>query len=210
MSTTTTKPPARSLVALHLPTSVPALISVAKAIVDRMTGNASIPNPVPTLAEVTAAITALEAAESAAKSKVTGAVAARDEKRAALVTVMHELKASVQKAADANREQAPALIQGVGMIVKKAAVRPKRVFDAKQGAVSGSIHLVAASAGHRASYEWELSTDGGKTWVIAPATLQAKTTMTGLQPGASTSFRYRPVTKTGAADWSQPIALIVK
>jgi len=189
---------------------VPALISLAKAIIQGMTNNSTaIPSPIPPLAAVTAALTALETAETAAQSKVKGSVAARNEKKAVLVTILHELKATVQKAADANRELAPALIQSVGMSVKKAAVRPKRVFGAKQGAVSGSIELVAASAGHRASYEWENSTDG-KTWNIAPPTLQAKTTMTGLTAGTSYSFRYRWVTKVGVADWSQPVTIIVK
>ena len=59
----------------------------------------------------------------------------------------------------------------------------------------------AASAGHRASYEWEYSTDGGKTWVTTPVTLQAKTTILGLTAGTTVQFRHRPVTKTvGALD----------
>ena len=96
------------------------------------------------------------------------------------------------------------------MAVKKTAVRHPRVFEATPGDVSGSAKLIAASAARRASYEWEYSTDGGKTWVTAPATLQAKTTVPGLTPGATVTFRYRPVTKTGEGDWSQPTSVIVK
>ena len=54
------------------------------------------------------------------------------------------------------------------------------------------------------------STDGGKTWVAAPPSLQAKTTVTGLPAGTSVQFRYRAVTKTGAEDWSTPVTLLVK
>jgi hypothetical protein len=36
------------------------------------------------------------------------------------------------------------------------------------------VKLVTASAGHRASYEWEYSTDGGKTWATAPTTLSGE------------------------------------
>jgi hypothetical protein len=85
-----------------------------------------------------------------------------------------------------------------------------RLAQRVQGTVSGSAKLVAASAGRRASYEWQYSTDGGKTWVMAPSTLQAKTTVTGLTPGATVDFRYRPVTKTGEGNWSQTVQLIVK
>jgi hypothetical protein len=64
--------------------------------------------------------------------------------------------------------------------VKKTAVHSPRVFGAKPGTITGTAKLVTATAGHRASYEWEYSPDGGKTWVTAPATLQAKTTVPGL------------------------------
>jgi DNA-directed RNA polymerase specialized sigma24 family protein len=55
-----------------------------------------------------------------------------------------------------------------------------------------------------------LSLDGGKTWVAAPSTLQAKTNVYGFAPGATVLFRFRPVTKAGEGDWSQPVSLIVK
>jgi len=51
---------------------------------------------------------------------------------------------------------------------------------ARRGRVPGSIEVIAASAARRASYEWGSSTDGGKTWVSLPVTLQAKTIVTGL------------------------------
>src|SRR5271166_222513 len=58
--------------------------------------------------------------------------------------------------------------------------------------------------GPRTSYEWEYSPDGGKTWVAAPSTIQAKTVVTGLTAATMVMFRYRTVTKTGVSDWSQP------
>jgi hypothetical protein len=48
-----------------------------------------------------------------------------------------------------------------------------------------------------------------KTWVTVPSTLQAKTTVAGLTPGATVTFRYRAVVKTGEGDWSQPTSLMV-
>jgi hypothetical protein len=69
--------------------------------------------------------------------------------------------------------------------------------------------VTAAAASRRASYEWQYSNDGGKTWITAPVTLQAKTTIAGLVPGSTVQFKYRAVTKTGEADWSQPLSLLV-
>jgi hypothetical protein len=63
------------------------------------------------------------------------------------------------------REWSPALEDefGVwtspGMSVRTAPVRTKSDLEAKPGSVSGSAKLVAKAAGHRASYEWQYSTD---------------------------------------------------
>ncbi len=61
MTTTTTLP--RRHAALRAPRSVPAFISFARAVVRSMTGNARFPAPLPPLADVTAAIAELEAAQ---------------------------------------------------------------------------------------------------------------------------------------------------
>jgi hypothetical protein len=204
-----TKSVHRSLVSLDLPKKVPALISYANSVVTAMTGNTSLPTPAPTLAAVTAAITALQTAQSAAIARTKGAVTARNDKQAALVALLQELKAYIQKTADADTDNGSAIIQSAGVSVRKTPVRKPRVFSAVQGAVSGAAKLVTASAGPRASYEWQYSVDG-KTWVAALATLQAKTTVTGLTSGATVQFRYLAVTKTGQGDWSAPVSLLVK
>jgi hypothetical protein len=195
---------------LVLPKPVPALVTYAQSIVKAMTGNPSFPSPVPTLATVATAIGALHDAETAALARTKGAVQARNDKRAALVTLLQQLRSYIQTVADADLETSATVIQSAGIAVKKTPAHKPRVFDAVQGAISGTVKLVTASAGRRASYEWQYSTDGGKTWVIAPATLQAKTTVTGLTPGATVDFRCRPVIKTGEGNWSQTVQLIVK
>src|SRR5271166_3723758 len=133
-----------------------------------------------TLADVTVAIGDLETADAIAQTRAKGTAAARDDRRLALVVRMAELKAYVQKVADADMENGAALIQSAGMNVKKTAVRAPRVFAITQGPVSGTVKVVAAKAADRAAYDWEWSTDGGKTWQLAPSTMQAKTSLTGL------------------------------
>ena len=185
-----TKPPNKVIAALSLPRSVPALLTFAQSIVTAMT--------------------ALHDAESAALARTKGAVAARNDKRLALVTLLQQLRNYVQTVADTNLETSATVIQSAGIAVRKTPAHKPRTFSAEQGAISGSARLVAASAGRRASYEWQYSTDGGKTWLVAPSTLQAKTTVTGLVPGATVEFRYRAVTKIGEGNWSQTVQLIVK
>jgi len=208
---TTNKKTQQPLAILNLPTQVELLVTYAENVVARMTGNPAFTTPVPNLALVTTATGDLRVAQTAVQARTKGTVAIRDEKRTALVTLLKQLRGYVQSTADATPDTALSIIESSGFAVRKTAARKPRVFDALPGAVSGSAKLVAPSAGQRASYEWEYSTDGGKTWVTQPVTMQAKTTVTGLTPGASVQFRYRPVTpKAGEGDWSHSLQLIVK
>lgn len=200
----------RSVVTLNLPRAVPALISYAENIVKRMTVNPSFASPVPALSAVTAAIDDLRAAEAAAISRIKGAAAARNDKRKALVGVLQQLRSYIQSVADADDGNAPAIVESAGLAVRKRATRAPRVFAVKPGRTAGVATVVAASAGHRGAYEWQYSTDSGKTWVAAPATLQAKTTVAGLTPGAAVQFKYRAVTRAGEGDWSSPVSLTIQ
>jgi hypothetical protein len=206
---TTIKSTQRSVVTLALPRNVPALITYAENIIKRMTGNTYFPNPVPTIAVVTAATDDLRAAEAGAISRIKGAVAARNDKRKALVSVLGQLRTYIQTVADADEGNGPAIIESAGLGVRKRATRAPRIFAAKPGRTTGVATIVAASAGHRASYEWQYTTDGGKTWLSMPVTLQAKTTIVGLTPGSTVQFKYRAVTRAGEADWSAPVSLTV-
>ena len=207
---TTTKSVQRSFAVLGLPKPVAAVITFAQNVVTRMTNNPAFTSPTPTLAVVAAAITALQTAESAALARTKGAATARNDRRAELVTLLQQLKGYVQATADADAENGAAIIQSSGLALKKETVHKPRVFGAAQGAVSGTVKLVTASVAHRASYDWEYSLDGGKTWVLTAGTLQAKTSIPGLPPATTVLFRVRATTKTGDGDWSQPVSLIVK
>jgi hypothetical protein len=199
----------RSRVILGLAKSSSALVTQATHVVTTMMGNPYFPSPVPNLALVTVAIGALQTAEAATVSRTKGAAAARNQKRKELVTLLEQLGSYIQTVADADEANGPAIIESSGFAVRKTPTRTARVFAAKPGANSGVALLVAASAGHRSAYDWQYSTDGGKTWVLLPTTLQAKTSVTGLTPGAVVQFKYRAVTRTGADDWSQPVSLAV-
>jgi hypothetical protein len=70
--------------------------------------------------------------------------------------------------------------------------------------------LAARRADDRGGHEWQLSTDGGKTWSAAPRTLQGKTILMGFTPGQTVWLRHRPVTLDGEGAFCEPIALIIK
>jgi hypothetical protein len=124
------------------------------------TANPSFPNPIPPLAAVTAAIDDLQTAEHGALTRIKGAVVLRNEKRTALVGVLHQLAAYIQAVADADTTNAASIIESAGVAVRKTPTRRARAFTAKPGPVSGVVKVVAQVASRRASYEWEYSTDG--------------------------------------------------
>ena len=200
----------RSLVSLKLPKPVPALITYAQGIVKGMTGNAYFTTPIPALTAISTAIANLQVAETSALARTKGAVAIRNENLAVLVGLLQQLKAYIQATSDASPENGSSIIESAGVAVKKAPVHAPRVFAAKIGTVTGTAKIIAPSAGTRASYEWQYSTDGGKTWLELPPTTQAKTSVSGLASGSTAQFRYRSVTpKGGASDWSPPVSLLV-
>jgi hypothetical protein len=207
---TPTKSVHRSIVSLKLPRPTGALVTCAHGIVTAMTGNPAFPTPMPTLASVMVAITDLQNAETAALSRVKGAVTARNDKRGVLVTLLQQLKGYIQQTADANPDNGAAIIESAGVFLKKTPVRAPRTFTAAAGAVSGMAKLAVPSAGHRVFYEWQYSVDGGKTWVTAPATLRARVVISGLTPATTVLFQYRSVTKAGEGNWSQSVSLQVK
>ena len=174
----------------------------------RADGKQVLPRPAPPLATISANLAAVEAAQTVALTKVKGAVQDRDAKAAVVKEDMRHIVAYVQGIADADPTNAEAIIHSAGLSVGKTATRSKQALVAKSGLVSGSVTLVAKSAGKRASYEWELSTDQ-KTWTPLASTLQAHTTATSLTPATTVYFRHRAVTKVGPGDWSQVIAHVV-
>jgi hypothetical protein len=186
------------------------LINFAQQVLKSITGNPNFPSPTPTLAELTQAINDLQTAENSVLARTKGAAATRNEKRTALVMKLQQLKGYIQSVADANVDNSGSIIQSAGLEVRKVTTRKPRVFEVVAGPTAGTATIRTEAAGPRTAYEWQYSTDGGKTWIDAPPTIQAKTSLGGLASGTTILVRYRTVTKTGATDWVTPITYAVK
>jgi len=115
---------------------------------------------------------------------------------------------SVQQVADANPATAQSLIEAAGFTIRKTTSHPKSAITVEPGGVPGRIKLIAKAVAHRASYEWQYSTDQ-KTWTNAPASLQAKTAIAGQTSATTYYFRFRAVTKDGEGAYSQIVQLLV-
>jgi hypothetical protein len=198
-------------VVLKKPRPVTALISLAQAIEAAIGANVTtFPSPTPTIAQFTSDINALVTAETAARMRTKGAVQTRNTKLTLVVADLNLLRAYVEGIANATPASAAAIANSAAMELRKAPVLSKNDVNVKAAQVSGSV-IVTARVGTRQkqSHEWEYSLDGGKTWVTAPPTTQAKTTITGLTPGVSLLVRHRAVTGTGPTDWTDAASLTV-
>ena len=197
-------------VVLKKPRAVNDIISLAQAIEAAMSANATtFPSPTPTMVKYSSDINALVAAQTVALTRAKGAVQTRDAKLAVVVTDMSQLRGYVEAVAEANPVNASAIANSAGMDLRKPTVRSKNDVNVKQAALSGSA-IVTAKVGtlKRSSHEWQYSTDGGKTWLAATATLQAKTTITGLTPATTVLFRTRAITERPTM-WTDPASLLV-
>jgi hypothetical protein len=209
------KSPKRPLAALMMKQLliIGNFILKAKAIVLNIGNNPLIfVTPSPTLASVTTHIGNLETAETLAATRAIGTAAARDLKYGVVLDDLHLLLNYVQNTADAapNYETAISIIQASGFSVKVNGKFIKPPLAAKNGKVSGTVNVVAKSAGKRASYNWQYSNNNGTAWIDLPATLVAKTMVTGLTPTNHLLFRMRSITKEGISGWSDPVSLIVQ
>ncbi len=199
----------RTLAVLKLPRSVPALLTYAAGIVRAVSGNAYLTTPTPPVADLQTAVDELQVAEVAAQTRARGAAAARNDKRGALVALLEQLRTYVQTVADASPEKAPAIVESAGIAVRKPRTVVVPGLRARPGRVSGSVTLVAPAAGDRASYEWQYSADGCKTWTRLPTTLQSRTTVAGLTPLTTVVVRYRAIGKLGEGEWSRSLSVVV-
>jgi hypothetical protein len=198
----------QTVVVLTVPHSVAAVLVLSKAVLQAVTANkTTFPSPNPSVAQFGSDISALDTAETAVKTKTVGTVAVRNEKLATVVADLRQLRAYVQLIANASPEQAASIAASAGMTLRKPVVRNKSDLAAKT-TVSGSVKLVAKATAGSHAHEWQYSLDG-KTWMNAPSSLQAKTTITGLQTNVLTYFRHCAVSKTGPGNWSQPISFLV-
>ena len=201
----------RPIAVFKAPRRIGTFIFKCRGIVQDIITNLSAITTVPTTAQTTTDLDALAAAQTIAQTKVPGSAAARNVAYDVVLDDMHGLQQSIQYNADIAVDEAAAiaLIQASGFGLKNHGVRVKAPLEAKQTAVAGEIKLIAKAAGRRASYDWQLSLDGG-AWTNLPSTLTAKTLVTDLTSGTKYYFRVRSILKAGTSAWSVVVSITVQ
>ena len=204
------KKPARKRVALKLPKKVGDLITKAQNVHDQMDANAAtFPTPNPAMNVFQTDITTLITKEAACKTRVVGAVEARDSAQHVVTTDLNNERAYVEVLVNADPDNASEIAAKAGMALGAPTSQSKPDLAVKPGRVPGTVHVVAKAIKGAKTTQWQYSTDGGKTWIDLPSTTQSKTTVQNLTPGTSVMFRRRAVTKTGLGDWGQDVTHLV-
>lgn len=185
------------------------LIVAVRAMVAAGRKNKLLRKPCPALDRLSKAVGALDAAEVAAKSRAVGTVPVRDAARREVFRAAAQYKSAVQTLANADPVNARPIIVESGLRIRRESRRRKAPFSVKRGRVARSLEAEVRAAAKRASYEWEVSVDGGKTWKLVRTTLPTKTVIDDLPIGVYVQVRCRPLTKSGRGEWIGPITVLV-
>ena len=189
--------------------SVPEKIARAQQIVAALTGNSNFTTPHPTLAEVTAAAAALEAAANAAQAARLEArrrTAARGVKEDDLTQLITQLGGYVESVAGGDE----AMIMSAGLEMRSAATTDStapaapETLTATTGNHEGEIELSWDAVRAARSYVVERTTDpqAATAWTQAGVSPRSSLIVEGLDSGTRYYFRVAAVTLNGQSPWS--------
>lgn len=199
----------RNEIALNLPLVVAKLILFVRLVIQKLTNNNWFPNPDPPIAQLTKDVDDLEKAEATARDGGKGTVAARDLALDVVVEDLTLLKGYIRKVCNENPGQVDLIIDSSGFSRKKLGKHDKPELAAKLGPAPATIRLDAKARQKGSLYEWQWSSDGGRTWVTLGTTDVANATLTGVTAGTTYSFRFRSTRKGAVSDWSQTVTFTV-
>ncbi|MFL6336180.1 MAG: fibronectin type III domain-containing protein [Pyrinomonadaceae bacterium] len=188
--------------------TIPEKIARTRQVVAALTGNANFPTPHPTLAEVSAAADALEAAANtaqAARFEARRHTVAQGIKEDELQQLMTQVGAYVESVAGADE----ALIMSAGLEMRSAATADStapaapETLSATTGNHEGEVELSWDTVRGARSYVVERSTDPqAGPWTQAGVSPRSSLIIEGLESGKRYYFRVAAVTLNGQSPWS--------
>lgn len=179
-------------------------------IVQSMKSNPYFLNPIPTLADIIAAVNELKEAAIAAEEGRKKDTVVMHLKEAKLVRLLVSEGHYVEDIANADPENGKEIILSAGMDFKKVHIRKASAFKAVNTKMNGQVKLRSRYIKH-ASYIWQYSTepDSNASWITAGVTIKASVIISNLSSGTRYSFRYAVVDKNGQGAWSERVSLMV-
>lgn len=167
-----------------------ALVVYGSLILQKTSGNAYFPNPVPPLSELATAIDDLRDAEARAEIGGPADRTIRDDKKRDVIALLKLLCSWVEYIANKSPEAAIAMIESSGFDVKRSThPSAKDLIRVIQG-VSGTVIIHVKMPGKDARIHYQASGDGGATWIDLAQIQNSKYVATGLTPGKTYLFRF--------------------
>jgi hypothetical protein len=182
-------------------------IMQCRTIIFKMEGDKIFNNPHSPYADINKAIKNLGDAQMMTQVREPGAIDERDVHLQKVLTYLRSCQNYVQDLADNedDEKKANAIILASGFTVRIKPFIVKLPFKVKQDKNSGDIILRVKSAGTKAIYEWQQSTDNGENFVHLAPTSKAGTEVSGYVPYQKICFRFRSHTSFYSSEWSTPI-----
>jgi hypothetical protein len=196
------------------PATAAAWLARTKAADASATANAAGLVPVAALAQQLHADTAaLDVAQAAAAGKGEVAMRTRDAMLRAVQRSYRAYVGGVQVLCDQSPDPAHALAVAAAAGIPVAGNRANHrapFYGKATGA--GGVHLYARLPARwaRCFHEWEMSTNGGASWVSLPATNDADLLVADLTPATYVAFRHRTTAKNETTEWSQSFVVLVR
>lgn len=192
--------------------SVSQLITDAKAYTDGIAKNPTVfPNPTPSLASVNTLSTDLHNAEIAAATRAKGAVKQRDAAKKALELAMVKLASYVQGIANADPDNALAIVALANMHVKTHNKAAKNDFTMVLGKRKGEVLMTAKSEKGRVTFNFEMSTDisNPANWKSVQNSSISKAIVGGLTKGTTYYGRVSRTDRKGTSQIGQILNLLM-
>lgn len=187
--------------------TVPQKIVKTRGVVTSMTGNPNFPSPVPSLADVTVAVDALELAEQALPGGP-DETEIRDLREQELDMMMSNLQVYVENIAQGD----PEIVLSSGMDLRDTqspiGILPApETVTAKQGAAEGSVKLRCKVVKKALGYRIEGTTDPAQGWPMVYQSAKASIRIYDLTPGTKYYFRFATLSHAGYEGYSPVVTI---
>ncbi len=198
-------------VVLKYPRNPASLLIFAQLVHDKMLENvATFTHPDPPLVTLQGLIDDLRTKQAGLGLAGAGGATKRDAAQRLLVAALMKERACVEAVAAEDPEHAAVIAALAAMTLRTTPVIYKPFLGLEPGAVSGTVDCNAKAVPSAVSYEWEISFDGGVTWLKAGATTRANMTLKDLAPKTTVHVRFRALLRYSVyTNWSNAVWIIV-
>ena len=186
------------------------LIEFVRHVVISLTGNPKFTTPIPSLANVTTSVDALEAANEAAMDGDRLSIAERKDARVATVAIMRQLAAYVEN--PGNEDRTTLISSGFELTKVPAPIGPLPPPGAptvKHGTNNGEIKARIARPNGTTSVNWRLALTSEPTvYLQTVSTAACRYTFTGLTAGQVYLVQAAVVGTDGMSSWGPTSSLM--